>query len=379
MSLSISKDALFEVLQKAYPIIPLKSSLQILSNFRISFNGSIIEITTTDLDQSLKCCIPTESQDSKSFDITVNARKFFEIVRELPQGMVSVSVEENVIILKSERNFSCKIAGADSNDFPGFPENTYENEFEINPILLKTIIPNSSFAVAKDESRACLSGILWEISKNNTGMIATDGHRLGSCFINDVFSCDNKISGIASPKSLNNLLRNVDFKKDTKIKVLLGEKYVTFIGNNFTLCSKLIEGPYPDYTKVIPSNNPKEAIVDRISLLNATKRASILSNQKTHLIKFIFSENAMEIIVINKEIGGEAKEKVEIEYAGDTHTIGFNGQYFTEILEIIKAEKIKITMNTQISACLIYPMHKKEEDRISDDIFLIMPLRIMES
>ena len=379
MSITISKDVLFDVLQKAYPIIPLKSSLQILSNFRISFNGSMIEITTTDLDQSLKCFIPVEDHDLNSFDITVNARKFFEIVRELPQGMVSVSIEENIIILDSDKNFSCKIAGADSNDFPGFPEKTYDHEFEINPILLKTMIPNSSFAVAKDESRACLAGILWEISKEKTGMIATDGHRLGSCFIKDSFSCDEKIFGIASPKSLNNLLRNIDVKQDTKIKVLFSEKYITFIGKSFTLCSKLIDGPYPDYTKVIPSNNPREAVVDRVALLNATKRASILSNQKTHLIKFIFSDNTIEVIVVNKEIGGEAKEKVDIEYKGDVHTIGFNGQYFTEILEIIKTEKVKITMNTQISACLIYPLHKKEEDTISSDLFLIMPLRIMES
>ena len=379
MALTISKESLFDILQKAYPIIPLKSSLQILSNFRISFNGSRIEITTTDLDQSLKISIPADAQDSKTFDITVNARKFFEIIRELPPGMVSFSVEDNVVLLQTDKNFSCKIAGADSNDFPGFPESSSDHEFEINPVLLKTMIPNSSFAVAKDESRACLAGILWEVSKDRTGMIATDGHRLGSCIINDSFSCEDKISGIISPKTLNNLLRNVDSKNDTKIKVLISEKYITFIGNSFTLCSKLIDGPYPDYTKVIPASNPKEAIIDRVALLNATKRASILSNQKTHLIKFVFSENTIEVIVVNKEIGGEAKEKITIEYKGDVHTIGFNGQYFTEILEIIKTEKVKISMNTQISACLLFPVHKKEEEKISSDLFLIMPLRIMES
>jgi DNA polymerase-3 subunit beta len=379
MALTISKESLFDVLQKAYPIIPLKSSLQILSNFRISFNGSIIEITTTDLDQSLKIFIPVEAQDSNAFDITVNARKFFEIVRELPQGMISVSVEENVILLQKDTNFSCKIAGADASDFPGFPENSYDHEFEIKPVFLKSMIPNSSFAVAKDESRACLAGILWEVSKEKTGMIATDGHRLGSCFISDSFTIEDKFSGIVSPKSLNNLLRNVDAKQDTKIRVFFSEKYVTFVGKAFTLCSKLIDGPYPDYTKVIPANNPKEAVVDRVALLNATKRASILSNQKTHLIKFILSENTMEVIVINKEIGCEAKEKVTIEYKGDVHTIGFNGQYFTEILEIIKTEKVKISMNTQISACLLYPVYKKDEENVSSDLFLIMPLRIMES
>lgn len=378
MGITISKDSLFDVLQKSYPIIPQKSSLQVLSNFRISFNGTTIAIATTDLDQSLITYITPDSYDEHLFDITVNGKKFFEIVRELPLGNVSISVEENVIILQSDKNFSCKIAAADANDFPGFPEISYECEFEINPIIFKTIVPNSSFAVAKDESRACLAGILWEVYNDKTGMIATDGHRLGSSFINDTFSLSKNVSGIASPKSLNNLMRNIDVKKDSKIAVKLSEKYITFSGKSFTLCCKLLEGPYPDYSKVIPSNNPKTAIVDRIALLNATKRASILSNQKTHLVKFIFSDNLIEVVVVNKEIGGEAREKVALDYKGDNHIIGFNGQYFSEILEIIKSEKVKICMNTQISACLLFPVYSKDEEKISNDIFLIMPLRIMD-
>ncbi|MBN1307793.1 MAG: hypothetical protein JXA18_07745, partial [Chitinispirillaceae bacterium] len=182
-----------------------------------------------------------------------------------------------------------------------------------------------------------------------------------------------------SPKTLNNLLRNIDNKNDATIKIKFSEKYISFTGTFFTLCSKLIEGPYPDYSKVIPQSNPKEAIVGRLDILNATKRASILSNQKTHLIKFVISPGSMEVMVVNKEIGGEAKETIDVDYSGDVHTIGFNAQYFTEILEIIKTEKVKISMNTQISACLIYPVYTKPEEKESDDLFLIMPLRIMDS
>ena len=241
------------------------------------------------------------------------------------------------------------------------------------------MIPKSSFAVAKDESRACLAGILWEIFPDKCGMIATDGHRLGSCFIKGKFSIKEKISGIVSPKSLNHLVRILDNRPDEKLKVLINEKYVSLKSNSFTLCSKLVEGPYPDYSKVIPTNNPKEAIIERSDLLKAVKRASVLSNQKTHLIKFSFSSNSLEIIVVNKEIGGEAKENISADYKSDTHTIGFNAQYFSEILEIIKTSKIKIKMNTQISACLIFPEYEKDEEKISEDLFLIMPLRIMET
>lgn len=377
MTISISKTSLFDVVQKAYPLIPLKSSLQILSNFRLIYKNSQLEIMATDLDQSIKIFVNAEGEEE--YDITVNARKIFEIIRELPEGLVSISVEGNVVFLKTEKEFSCKIAGADSHDFPGFPEVSSGIEFEINQNILKTMIPKSSFAVSKDESRACLSGILWEIYPEKTGMVATDGHRLGSCFIKQRFSIKEKIFGIISPKSLIHLIRILDNRPDENIKVLLNDKYISFKSSCFTLCSKLIEGPYPDYSKVIPSNNPKEAVVNRMLLINAVKRASVLSNQKTHLIKFCFNNNTLEIVVVNKEIGGEAKEKIAVDFKGDSLTIGFNGQYFNEILEMVKTSKILIKMNTQISACLIFPKYEREDENISDDLFLIMPLRIMET
>lgn len=377
MSLLISKQIFLDLLQKTFPIIPLKSTLQILSNFKISCNKGKLEITSTDLDQSMRIC--SEVKGDEVFDITVNARKIFEIIRELPEGEVKVTVNENILILETEKEFICKIAGADSRDFPGFPEISSGAKFEINPALLKILISKSAFAVAKDESRACLCGVLWEIHPSRTGMVATDGHRLGSCFIKEKFSLKESVNCIVSPKSFLHLIKILDEKRNEKICVTVNEKYIVFSTNSFTLCSKLIEGPYPDYKKVIPSNNPKDATIERMLLVNAVKRASVLSNQKTHLVKFVFSENLLEIDVINKEIGGEAKEKIKIDCKVDTHSIGFNAQYLMEILDILKTEKIKIMMNTQISACLICPVYSKEEENISDDIFLIMPLRIMET
>ena len=210
-------------------------------------------------------------------------------------------------------------------------------------------------------------------------MVATDGHRLGSSFLNLPFSLDKAISGIVSPKSVLNLTRILESKsQDEKVKVNIGEKYITFSTPTLIMCSKLIEGPYPDYTKVIPRSNPKKAIIDKVLLQNAVRRVSVLSNQKTHLVKFSFSSGNLEVMVLNKDIGGEAREVLPVEYDGDVHNIGFNGQYLSEIIELIKTSKIRMEMNTQISACLIFPEIEKEEERKSEDLFLIMPLRIME-
>jgi DNA polymerase-3 subunit beta len=323
--------------------------------------------------------ISGEATGNGAFDVTVNARKAFDIIKELPDGNVTLDVDENVLLIKCDSGFSCKIAGADSRDFPGFPEISKGNEFTISISQLKDMINKSSFAVAKDETRACLCGVFWEISPDKTGMVSTDGHRLGSSFINGLTSVQNQISCIISQKSILNLVKILDFKSpDDKITVNIEEKYISFSAPLLTMYSKLIDGPYPDYTKVIPRNNPKKAIIEKSLLQNAVRRVSVLSNQKTHLVKFTFSRDSLEIVVLNRDIGGEARDIIQIQYEGDTHVIGFNSQYLLEIIDIIKTPKIILEMNTQISACLLFPFYEKESEKNSDDTFLIMPLRIIE-
>lgn len=376
MSLSINKKELFDLLQKAFPIIPFKSSLQVLSNFRLSFSENFLEVSVTDLDHFLR--VFSTASGSSSFDITVNARKFFEIVRELPDGSVFLEVADNVLMIKCDKGFSCKIAVSDIRDFPGFPEDKDSPSFQLSSFSFKDMISKSSFAAAKDESRSVLCGVFFEINNNKMGMISTDGHRLGCSFFIPSFSIETPMSCVISPKSLFNLSKIFDSKIDEEVNVSVGEKYIVFSTSNFKMYSKLIEGSYPDYSKVIPKNNPKHAIIDKSSLQLAVKRVSVLSNQKTHLIKFSFSFNTLEIIVLNRDIGGEAREEISVKYENDNHTIGFNSHYFLEILDIIKTEKILLEMNTQISACLIYPFYEGEEKALSEDLFLIMPLRILE-
>lgn len=374
MSITVLKKDLFDIMQKAYPIIPLKSSLQILSNFMLLYSGFHLEITATDLDHSLK--VVTKANGTGPFEVVVNARKVFEIVRELPDGLIKLDLDENVLLITCESGFSCKIAGSDVRDFPGYPEFEKVTEVELPILSLKNIISKSNFAVAKDESRAVLCGIYFEISENRVGMVATDGHRLGSSFFNEAISPDSVYNCVVSPKSVLNLIRIIDIKLEEKIKITIGEKYISFSTNNLTMCSKLIDGPYPDYTKVIPKNNPKNVVIDKSNLQMALRRVSVLSNQKTHLVKFTFSKELLEIVVSNRDIGGEARESLPVDYNFDQHSIGFNSQYLLEILDIIKTPKIKIEMNTQISACLVFPQYEEEVE--SDDLFLIMPLRIME-
>ena len=376
MNIKTTKKDLLDLMQKTYPLVPMKSTLQILSNFKISLENGILEISATDLDHSIKAQLAVSADGS--FCIVANARKLFDVVRELPDGEVDIAVNENVVVIESEKGFTCKLAGAEASDFPAFPAFDIKKEFDIFISMISSMIEKSSFAVSKDESRACLCGILWEIESGKTAMIATDGHRLGSSIVQGAFSVDEKSSIVVSPKSVIHIVKIFGETKDQTIHIQLGEKYVIFSKDGLTLCSKLIEDIYPDYRRVIPPENPRKAVVQKDLLVNAVRRVSVLSNQKTNLVKFTFKKNQLELVVLNRDIGGEAREVIPVDYAGKDHTIGFNGQYLGEILSIIAVPKISMEMNTQISACLIFPYYEDAAKKTSEDLFLIMPLKIME-
>jgi DNA polymerase-3 subunit beta len=375
MPFTIRNKIFFDVIQKAYPIIPLRSSYSILLNFRLQFKTGLLIISSTDLDHSIRIKTPIDGEGE--FDITVNARKLFEIVKELHDCELTIEYYDNVLKIESDGSFSCKITGADSRDFPGFPEFDSSYEFDISVNKLLNMITKSSFAVSKDDVRPCLRGVLWEIESKKTGMVATDGHRLGYSYYQYEYDIDKKISLIISPKSLLHLFRILENREEVlSIAISPKQDYLLFSNSSLELCSKLIEGPYLDYKNVIPRNNTKEAIIDKGTLIEAVKRVSVLSNQKTHLVKFVFRNNELEIEVLNRDIGGEAHQVIPVIYEGEEHVIGFNAVYFSEILNIIKTPSIRIEMNTQISACLLFPVFEKDEDQKSDDLFLIMPLRI---
>jgi DNA polymerase-3 subunit beta len=374
LSTTTKKD-LLDIIQKTYPIVPAKSTLQILANFRVACDADTIEIMATDLDHSIRT--KTKSSGGEPFEIAVNARKVFEIVRELPDGQVSIGLDGGLFVVRSEKGFECKIAGADCSDFPAFPDVESKAELTIPLATLSSMIAKSGFAVSRDESRACLCGILWEVEKDKSIMVATDGHRLGKTVVSGEFPVAKKVSVIVRPKTLTHAVRvaAIEGENTGQVTVVVGEKYLVLSVPGVELCSKLIDGPYPDYTRAIPANNPKKAVLDRKALVDAVRRVCVLSNQKTNLVKFSFSSGKLDLVVINRDIAGEARESLTVDYDGPDHAIGFNGQYLGEILQIAHTDKVRMEMNTEISACLLYP---EATDAPTDDLFLIMPLRILE-
>jgi DNA polymerase-3 subunit beta len=374
MQLQVEKSPLLNILQNLISIVPTKTTLQVLSNFRVSLKGNELSISATDLDTSMQTTI--EVKGSRDGEFAVNARKLFEIVRELPEAGVSLEAVNNILEITSDKGFTCKIAGSDTGDYPKPPSVDSALEFSAQSSLLGKMIEKTTFAVSTDENRQSLNGILWDIRIKEMRMVATDGHRLGYCTFKHSAAISEEKKIILSPKAMNHLCRLLGENTVKEVGVTVGSSYVIFKAGGSTLTSKLVDGPYPNYDQVIPKVNNKRAIADKSELIAAIRRVSVLSSLKTHQIKFLFDKDSLELSSINRDLGGEAKEKIAVSYTADQLPIGFNATFFQEILKLVDSQKVRLSLNSSISACLFHP---ESEEKIEEDyFFLLMPLRLLD-
>jgi len=368
---SIEKSIFIDLLEKVIPIVPTKTTIQLLSDVKIKFSATQIEIMATDLEQYV-VSVGTITGDS-DLEITINAKRLYDIIKEL-SDTIEMEIVDNVMTIKSD-SFVCKMTCSDSNEYPKLPVIDDPKTFDMPIDKLKDMIKKSSYAVSDDELKGVLCGVLWDITDTSNGMVGTDGHRLGLVFNEDCVGIPKKQS-VIMPKSLQHL-SSIAKDSDKSLQVTIGEKYISFVCGSFIFYSKLIDGTYPAYEKVIPKSNPKTAIINKANLLSAIKRVSVLANQKTRLLKFSFTPSNLEIEVKNRESGCDAKQSVVIEYTGDDNiVIGFNASYLQEIISMIPTQKIQISMNTKKSPCLISPFFEGANKPTSKETFLVMPLLI---
>jgi len=241
--------------------------------------------------------------------------------------------------------------------------------------LLDDMASRVRFAVSRDTTRVALKGVLMELEQGSLKMVATDGHKLGFCKETGLpVTTKKKISIIVPPKALDQLPNIMD-PAGGDVSVKLGETYIEFTVNTTVLTSKLIEGEYPNYEQVIPQTNTKKAVIKRDELFSSLRRISVISNSRTRQIRFAFEKNSLTVSTSDRDFNGEGKSSLPIIYDTDPIAIGFNVDFFIEILRLIDDEDIVINMNTPLSAVLVLPADKKKSEKM---LFLIMPLRLLD-
>lgn len=371
MKIVLGKDSLFEGLQCVFNIIPQKPTLPVLSNFLLRASEGKLFISGTDMDISITTSI--ECTVEVKGDITVNAKRFLGVIRELPSGDITIEVKNECVTI-SFKNGRSSIMGMPAADFPALKESIEGTELSLSGKDFIEMVEKTGFSVSQDRTRLALTGIFWRVSTDDMVMVSTDGHRL-SFFRKKLDSNIMKSSEvIIPPKALHQASQIISSGVD-RARVVLGENAILFDFVTTIIFSKLIEGPYPNFRQVIPLNNSKIVFVSTEELSASLRRVSVLSNSITHQIRIDVSPGRMELSTRNEDIGGESQETIDIRYDGEPIIAGYNAAFLLEILRNIETEEVVLELEAPTTACIVKPVGQKETDEF---IYLIMPLRISD-
>ncbi|MDD3906031.1 MAG: DNA polymerase III subunit beta [Candidatus Omnitrophica bacterium] len=336
MKFTTTKDVLLKGIQEVQSAISTKSNLPILANILIEATEDNIILTTTDLDIGITSKIPVKPQNTGA--ITIPAKKFSDIIRELPEGeQISVSVKKNNLV-----NIECgksvfKIMGLPKEEFPQLPEFKDKDSLILQQKKLKTMLRMTKFAISHDESRYILNGVLFVIKPAYIRLVATDGRRLA--MIEDKIQLPKTLERkfIVPTKAVNEL--DSTLGDDGEVKIFFNNNQIFFDMGKTRLVSRLIEGEFPDYEQVIPKEAKDKFTVSRNVFLSAVKRTALFTNQDSSAIKIDLSKDKA---VISKSAPylGEARVEMDTEYKGKDMSIGFNPDYLIDLLKNIDDEKV---------------------------------------
>jgi len=362
----IDRDELLKPLQTVVGIVERKQPLPILSNVLIEKDSSQIRVVATDLEIQISTK-QTLEMNSETGTVTVSAKKLQEILRVLPENSrVSLDIQENKLLIKANKSrFSLQTLP--SKDFPIIADQLSEaTKIKIKQGQLKKLLGLVQYAMAQQDIRYYLNGVLLLIEGDQIRLIATDGHRLA--YVSSKLETSyQKQEVILSRKTVNELSKLLTDKDDEAV-LEVAEKQVRITFSNIVLTSKIIDGKFPDYERVIP-NYTNHLKLDRLTILQALQRAAILSNEKFRGVRFVLTEKTLRIISSNSE-QEEAQEEIENDYHGPALDIGFNVNYLLDGLNCTSSEETTFSFGDPNSSILITVADE------NDYKYVVMPMRI---
>ena len=363
------KDALLKPLQTITGIVERRHTLPILSNVLIERKNKKILCVATDLE--IQITTTTENNSStkeQPCSVTVGAKKLQDILRALPdKTKITLEIEENKLLVKGGKS-RFNLQTLPTEDFPKLPENTeVQDKITIKQGELKKLLLLVQYAMAQQDIRYYLNGLLLVKEENNLKAVATDGHRLGFAFL-PLETKQEKKEIILPRKAVIELTKQLNESEDP-VTIELLKNQIRFTFSNVVLVSKLVDGKFPDYNRVIPSGHEKQIEVNRILLLQTLQRASILSNEKFRGVRLILTTGNLRIVCSNNK-QEEAQEELEVNYKGEALDIGFNISYLLDVLNNLTCETVQCSFGDANSSALITIPNN---DNFK---YVVMPMRI---
>ena len=372
MEFKIDKETFLRAMQKVQGIVEKRNTMPILSNVLIEATADAILITATDLEVGMKSSYPTTVV--KEGKITVSAKKIYEIIKELADEEIIFSTKENdwVEIRCGKAHFN--IVGLSPEEFPYFPKINEDRFVKLSSSLLREMIDKTSYAICHDETKYNLNGVFIKAQEEDNRqilrMVATDGHRLSIAEKEFSGQIDNELQkGVIFPKKGVFELKKMTEEEDNDIMIcFLDNNAVVKKGNTFVVM-RLVDGEFPDYTRVMPVNNDKVIKINREVFFHSLRRMSILSSEKFKGIKFDIKAGSMEISASNPELG-EAREEIDLDYAGEPLTVRFNARYLIDVLTVLEDEFVEMDLRDELSPAIMRPAAS------TDFRSVIMPMRL---
>lgn len=366
MKFNLLRETLLKPLQIVSGVVERRQILPILSNVLISVHHNMLRLVATDLEVELIAHTAVESIEDG--DVTISARKLLDICRALPEGVqIEISESENKVNVRAGKS-RFRLSTLPANEFPQIQGLVPIITFKLTTSELKTLIDKTHFAMAQQDVRYYLNGILFEINAEKLRAVATDGHRLSICDSVVNTKATELIHAVIPRKGVLELQRMISDPDDIST-IILSSNHIRVEIGGVTFTSKLVDGKFPDYERVIPQNATKRLVVNRIALKNALHRASILSNEKYRGIRLKISNGNLVASANNSELE-EAEEFVTVDYNGEELEMGFNVNYIIDALAVISTDDVVFLFTDADGSCLIQPLNSKDSQHV------VMPMRL---
>lgn len=367
MKFSISREALLRPLTLVAGVVERRQTLPVLSNVLIQVGQEEVALTGTDLEVELIGRTVATRVDEPG-GVTVPARKLMDICKSLPdQAEIQLSLEDGRAVLRSGRS-RFTLSTLPVAEFPSIEDSQGSVELSLPRGMLKHLIDATSFAMAQQDVRYYLNGMLLEMRDNLIRTVATDGHRLAVCSRSAELNVESPQKLIVPRKGILELVRLLDDGEDP-VSLTLGASHIRAHTGDFTFTSKLVDGKFPDYERVVPRGGDKVFIADRAELRQVLSRTAILSNEKYRGVRLHLEEGNLKVMANNPE-QEEAEENIAIEYSGDALEIGFNVGYLVDVLNAIDEDRIQMTLADSNSSALM------EQPGGGDALYVVMPMRL---
>lgn len=372
MKFIVSSSNLLKSLQAISGVQSSSNTLPILDNFLFELSDTTLNISASDLETTMTVALVLNNAEDPG-SIAIPAKLLLDILKTFPELPLTFTIDmQSKLIEISAGDGKYKLSGYDAEEFPRIPVMEEATSLVINSLTLAEAINKTLFATGNDELRPVMSGVLCQLNEEDMTFVATDAHKLVRYSRTDIKS--DKPATFVLPKKPLTQLKNILSTQDLPVSIEYNDINAFFAFDNIKLICRLIDGKYPNYEAVIPTDNNKKLTVDRSVLLNGIRRVSIFANQSTRQIRMRVSGQELTLSAEDVDLSNEAKERMSCQYEGEDIEIGFNSKFILEMLINMDTDEVFLEMSAPNRAALILPVNNDDENE--DILMLVMPVML---